>query len=294
MAKEKNENKCRRCAELTSIIGLVAGLLLAAFKLTIGFIGRSRALMASGMCNIGDVSSSIAVLLGMHYSQKAPTKRYHYGFGKLEFIIQVAISGLMILGTIIIMSHSFIIIAKRHVIVPHIVVFFVAIVSAIVNGLIYKFAKCGAKQLNSPVLTSHARHNKIDVIASLLVAIGVIAARFGLHWVDPLVAIFECLDIVYGSWHIFWSGFKGLMDTNVSKEYAEKVKHNALEVKDVLGVPLVRARQSGSKMFLDIAIEVSPSTSVVASKRIIQSLRAHLRQKDRHIGNIFVQLVPVS
>lgn len=290
----KDQNKCLRCAKRTSIIGFVSGIFLAAFKLTIGFLGRSHALVASGMCNISDVSSSLAVLLGVKYSQKSANKRYQYGYGKMEFVVQVGISGLMILGTVLLILSSFIVLAKRAIIIPHMLVFFTAILSAIINGLIYKFSTCGAKKLNSPALKSHAEHNKIDVASSLLVAVGVLAARIGLHWADPLIAIFESAHVIHASLVIFRGGLKSLLDVSMPLEYIERIKKSAIEVENVLRVALVRARQSGQKIFLDIAIEVNPDLSVIASKNIMQSLKAHLRETDKHIGNIFVKIVPAG
>lgn len=287
-------NKCTRCSKITSLIGIAAGIFLAMFKLFIGFAGRSRALIASGMCNIGDVSSAIAVLIGIKYSNKPHNNRYQYGYGKVEFVVQIAISASMFIGTIILVASSFLVIFKKSSAVPGMVVFFAAIASAIANGLIYKYAKCGAKQLNSPAIMAHARHNKIDVIGSLLVALGVLGARIGLHWADPLVAIFECFEIVHGSWVIFWIGIKGLLDTSVPAEYKESISKRVLEVEKILRVSMIRARQSGRSILLDIAIEIDSEASVLMSKKIVQSLRAHLRKNDRHLGSISVQVMPAK
>jgi len=291
-SSRKNVNTCIRCAKQTSLCGLFAGIFLAFFKLTIGVLGGSRALVASGLCNVSDISSAIAVFIGVRFSQKSVNKRYQYGYGKVEFIVQVVISGLMILGNIFLIYSSFIVLAQRSIVIPHMVVFFTAILSAVINGLIYKFANCGAKELNSPALRSHAEHNKIDVASSLLVAIGVLAARVGLHWADPVIAIFESIHIIYGSFVIFWEGLKGLMDTSPSQEYLTDIKKKVSKVKDVRHVKRVWARQSGPKVFLEIVIEINPDLSVLESKRVTQNLKAQLRAMDRHIKNIFVQVMP--
>jgi cation diffusion facilitator family transporter len=290
----KDSRKCDRCAKRTSLTGLVAGVFLAAFKFTIGVLGRSRALMASGMCNISDVSSGLIVMLSVRYSRRPGSRRYQYGYGKIEFVTQMVISMLMILGTAVLFVSSFFILAKRIIVIPHMVVFFVAIISAIVNGLIYKFASCGSKELNSPALKSHAEHNKIDVASSLLVAVGVIVTRMGIHWADPVIAIFECAHVIQGSWIIFWDGIKGLMDTSVSPEHIENIRDMVCEIDDIKSVGRVIARQSGPKIFLNISIGVDPELSTLDCKRIIQSLKAHLRANDRHLGDILVQVAPAK
>lgn len=290
----KNPEKCESCARKTILMGLVANLFLAAFKLFVGFLGRSRALIGSGLCNLSDISSSVVVIIGVKYSKKRADYRYPYGYGKIEFIAQVIMSAIMILGTIVLIFSSFIVIAKRILVVQHMVVFFVAILSATINGLIYKFAHCGGKELNSPALKAHAEHNKIDVISSLLVAVGVIVTRKGMHWVDPAIAIFECAHVLHGSFVILKEGLKGIMDTNLPVEYLGKIKNRILKVQGVSRVNQVRGRQSGRQIVLDIIMQLNPDISVLEAKKINQSVKAYLRSEDKHIGNIAIQVVPAE
>ncbi|MBF0486454.1 MAG: cation transporter, partial [Candidatus Omnitrophica bacterium] len=103
----KDPKKCEACARKTILWGILANVFLAAFKLFVGFLGRSRALIGSGMCNLSDVGASIVVILGVRYSKKAADEKYPYGYGKIEFIAQVGLSVLMILGTIALILSSF-------------------------------------------------------------------------------------------------------------------------------------------------------------------------------------------
>lgn len=290
----KEQKKCEACAKKTGLVGLVASIFFAAFKLSVGFWGGSRALIASGMCNLSDMSSALMIIVSTKYSRKPANKRYPYGYGKLEFIVQVGTGLFMILGNIALLLSSFIVIAKRRMIAPHMVVFFIAIVSAVVNGLIYKFASCGAKELNSPMLRSHAEHNKIDVVSSLLVSLGVLATRAGLHWADPLIAIFECVHIIHGSWIIFWDGFKGIMDTSVPESYIAMISERVSRLAEIKKVAKIKARQSGRKIFLDIVLHMDSNLSALEAKKITQRLKANLRKEDEHIENILVQVIPAQ
>jgi cation diffusion facilitator family transporter len=233
-------------------------------------------------------------IIGVRYSKKPANKRYPYGYGKVEFIAQFVTSLLMIMGTVALILSSFFVIAKRVLIIPHLVVFFTAVLSAVVDGLIFKFAHCGAHELNSPVLKAHAEHNKIDVISSLLVAIGVILARQGMHWVDPVIAIFECLHVIHGSIVILIDGLKGMMDTNLPESYIEKIKGRILEVSGVHNVDRVLARQAGRQVLLDVTMQLDPDLSVLEAKKINQEVKSYLRSTERYIGKIAIQVVPAE
>jgi len=292
--KIKDLKKCESCMTKSIAWGLLANTFLAAFKLFVGFLGRSRALIGSGLCNLSDVTSSIAVIIGVRYTKKPANSRYPYGYGKVEFITQVLISCFMILGTLALIYSSFITIAKRVFVVPHMVVFFVAILSAIINALLYKFSHCGAKELNSPVLRAHAEHNKIDVVSSLLVAIGVLVARKGMHWVDPAIAIFECAHVIHASIIILIDGLKGSMDTNMPESFREEIKEHILSVDGVSNVNAVRARQTGRHIVLDVVLELNPELNVLQAKVINQKIKSLLRGVNKYIGHVALQVVPTE
>ncbi|MBF0479893.1 MAG: cation transporter [Candidatus Omnitrophica bacterium] len=290
----KSSEKCEACARNTILAGILANFFLAIFKLFVGFLGRSRALIGSGLCNLSDVGSSFVVIIGIKFSKKQADNRYPYGYGKIEFIAQVVMSVTMILGTVALILSSFIVIAKRTLVIQHMVVFFVAILSAIINALIFKFSHCGGKELNSPSLKAHAEHNKIDVISSLLVAVGVIVTRKGMHWVDPAIAIFECAHVLHGSLGILKEGLRGIMDTNLPGGYLENVKTTVLRVKGVNKVTQVRGRQSGRQIVLNIIMQLNPDITVLEAKKINASVKAYLRGEDKHIGNISIQVTPAE
>ena len=286
--------KCESCMKKSIAWGLVTNFFLALFKLFVGYLGRSRALIGSGLCNLSDITSSVAVIIGVRYSRKPADARYPYGYGKVEFITQVLISCFMILGTIALILSSFMTLAKRAIVVPHMVVFFVAILSALINGMLYKFSHCGAKELNSPVLKAHAEHNKIDVISSLLVAIGVLVARKGMHWVDPLIAIFECAHVIHASFLILKEGVKNTMDSNMDEGFLEEIKGHILKVNGVHDVKDVRARQSGRHILLDVVLQFEPDLTVLEAKSINQSIKSLLRNVNRYIGHVALQVVPIE
>jgi len=285
--------KCESCSTRISWLSLIVGFVLAAIKLVVGYLGRSRALIGSGMCNLSDITSALAVIFGTAIAWKPANPRYQYGLGKLEFIVQISMSGLMIAGTLVVIFSSFLDIGQRVIVIPHMFVFFVAVFSGIANGIVYKYAFCAARQLNSPAMKAVAEHNKVDVASAALVAVGVLATRAGLYWADPLIAIFECAQVIHASWVIFWDGFKGLMDTSVSDDYIQRIRKKVGEVREVKKVALVQARASGPKIFVDVAVEVDPGLTVLDSKKLVLYLKYLLRHEDRHVGNVFVQVLPV-
>jgi cation diffusion facilitator family transporter len=288
-----SKDKCQKCAGRVIWIGLAVAVTLSAVKLVVGYMGGSSALIGSGMCNLSDVTASLAMLFGAEYSSKPKSIRHPYGLGKLEFLTQVGISGFMILGNAAVILSSMIHIGTRTIIVPHMFVFFVALLSALVDTLIFKYSHCVAHQLNSPAFRADAEHHKIDIVSEFCVAGGVLITRAGFHWVDPLIAIFECGHVFHGSWDLFWDGLRGLTDANAKPETIDKIRRRVAAVEDIKKVVSVRARSTGTKMLVDLAVEVDPEISVLDSKKVAMYLKHLLMKHDEHVENVFVQILPV-
>ena len=66
-AKEENRGKI---IVRTGMIGILANLLLAAFKVTIGFFSNSISVMLDGINNLSDAFSSVITIVGTKLSEK--------------------------------------------------------------------------------------------------------------------------------------------------------------------------------------------------------------------------------
>ena len=67
-----------RSAEIirTSVVGIVANVLLAAFKALVGLLANSIAIVMDAVNNLSDALSSVITIIGTRLSQK-PADREH-------------------------------------------------------------------------------------------------------------------------------------------------------------------------------------------------------------------------
>ena len=76
-----------------SIIGILANLVLVAFKSAVGLITGSIAVILDAGNNLSDALSSVITILGTKLANKAPDKKHPYGYGRIEHISSVTIAG---------------------------------------------------------------------------------------------------------------------------------------------------------------------------------------------------------
>ena len=76
----------------TSIIGITANVLLAAFKAVVGVLTHSIAITLDAVNNISDAGSSIITIVGTKLAAKEPDKKHPFGYGRIEYLSAMIIS----------------------------------------------------------------------------------------------------------------------------------------------------------------------------------------------------------
>ena len=80
----------------TSIVGVIANVLLAAFKAVVGLMVNSIAIVLDAVNNISDAASSLITIVGTKLAGKAPDKKHPFGYGRIEYLSAMIISVLVL------------------------------------------------------------------------------------------------------------------------------------------------------------------------------------------------------
>ena len=80
----------------TSIIGILANLLLVAFKAFVGIVSNSIAVILDAVNNLSDALSSIITIVGAKLSGKLPDKQHPLGYGRIEYLSAMIVSGIVL------------------------------------------------------------------------------------------------------------------------------------------------------------------------------------------------------
>jgi len=232
-------------------------LALAAIKGFIGFVAASRALLASGLYSINDVASAIAAMVSLRVARRPPSQSHRYGYGKAEFIAVGIVSVVLLFAVVFILAYAIVDVVKGVLQPPHLIAALVALVTMATNEFLARRGFCAAARLGSPMLRTSAEHNRADAISSAATVIGVGGAAVGLHAMDPLVAIFETVHIVWLSGTLLGSSLRGLMDSALSPDQISAIRRACERVVGVVRLGRIRSRQAGPMSWVDIEIDVA-------------------------------------
>ncbi|MBQ7676626.1 MAG: cation transporter [Lachnospiraceae bacterium] len=76
----------------TSIIGIIANILLASFKAAVGLLSHSIAIVLDAVNNLSDALSSVITIVGAKLAHKLPDKQHPLGHGRTEYLSASVIS----------------------------------------------------------------------------------------------------------------------------------------------------------------------------------------------------------
>ena len=80
----------------TSIIGIGANVLLAAFKAVIGLASNSVAIVLDAVNNLSDAMSSLITIIGTKLAAKEPDRKHPLGYGRIEYLSAMIISAIVL------------------------------------------------------------------------------------------------------------------------------------------------------------------------------------------------------
>lgn len=80
----------------TSIIGIMANLVLVAFKAVTGLLTRSIAITLDAVNNLSDALSSVVTILGAKIAGKAPDREHPLGHGRVEYMSQLIVAAIVL------------------------------------------------------------------------------------------------------------------------------------------------------------------------------------------------------
>ena len=177
----------------TSVVGIVANVLLAAFKAVIGLATNSIAIVLDAVNNISDAGSSLITIVGTKLAAREPDKEHPFGYGRIEYLSAMIISVIVLYAGIT----SFVESAKQ-ILAPqtpdyNAVSLIIVAVAVVVKVVLGRYVKGVGEKVNSDSLINSGEDATLDSIisTSTLVAAGIYLA-FGVSleaWLGAIISV---------------------------------------------------------------------------------------------------------
>jgi len=276
-----------------TVVNSTINTLLALFKIIIGTIGHSQALIADGLHSFADLVTDALVLIAAKLGNKSPDWNHPYGHQRIETIASIIIS-IILIGVAFGIAYENIqhLILGAHTGKPSMAVVFVAFGSILANEFLYRYTLKSAKAIKSELLRINAWHNRTDALVSVIVLISVVGAIFGVPYLDAIGALIIALLIFKIGAKMTWDGLKELIDTGVDSETLSKIQQTISQTDGVHSLHQLRSRSHGGKFFVDAHIQVDPNLSVSEGHYIAEQVHIKLISSITDLVDVTVHIDP--
>ena len=214
---EEKEVSREKVIVRTSIIGIIANVLLAAFKAAVGLLSHSIAVILDAVNNISDAGSSVITIVGAKLAGREPDKKHPFGYGRIEYLSAMIISVIVLYAGITSLVESI-----RKIINPetpdYSAVSLIIIGTAVaVKFFLGRYVKATGEKVNSDSLINSGEDARLDAVISastLLAAAIFLIFHISLEaWLGALISLV-----------IIKSGLEMLKDT-ISRILGEGNEH---------------------------------------------------------------------
>lgn len=280
---------------------MFVNIVLFAFKLVAGVVGRSGAMIADAVHSASDFATDIVVLAFVRISSKPRDDDHKWGHGKYETLASLIIgAALFAVGANILIDSALKIKAVVNGEIlprPGVVAIIAAAVSIIVKELLYQYTAHKGKALDSSSVVANAWHHRSDALSSIGALLGIGAAYFfGEKWriADPIAAIVVAALIIKVAIDLCRTALAELLEKSLPRAVEEEILSIISATPNVYKPHNLRTRRIGSNIAIEVHIRVDGSMTVQDSHEISREIEHSLRTRFGEQTAVAIHIEPLK
>jgi cation diffusion facilitator family transporter len=267
--------------------------LTAAIQIVVVVLTGSVALLADTVHNVGDALTAVPLWIAFSYARRPPTKRYTYGFGRVEDLAGIAVVLTILFSALFAAYESVMRILHPQTITQVGVVAAAALVGFLGNEAVAQLRIRTGRRIASVALIADGHHARIDGFTSLAVLAGAIGVWLGFPLADPIVGLLIALTIL----RIVWQSAKSVLSRaidGVDPEVFDEVRHAIEHAPGVVEVTETRVRWLGHRMHAEVNVTVAAGLSVEDGHTVAVEVRHQLLHHLEYLSDATVHVDPAT
>jgi cation diffusion facilitator family transporter len=236
-----------------------------------------------------DLIASGFAFWGVRMASQPPDRSHPYGHEKFEnfsSLVQVtiiAIVAVFIVGGVVFWDRG---LAVSNIAIG------VVTATMVVDYLVARYIGGVAKRYRSSALEADAFHFTSDLWVKAAVIIGLVGARLGAQWLDPVAALAVAAVMVFTAFHLGLRSTRVLLDTAPPSGVEDRVCDILRQEVGNDGFHSLRMRQAGKWVFLDVALHLPGETKLSEAHDWAHRISSRLCQEIEEVRDAVVHLEP--
>lgn len=268
-------------------------LITTVLQATVVTFTSSAALLADTIHNFADAATAVPLWVAFAMARKPPTKRFSYGYGRVEDLAGIIIVFIMLVSGVLAAYTSISRLFQPQEIHQLFAVAAASLLGFTGNELVARFRLRVGKEIGSAALVADGYHARTDAFTSLGVLLGAVGVWLGYPQADPVVGLVITFVIFKIVWESGKSLFTRLLD-GIDPEVIDEVTHSAQHVPEVLEVTEVRVRWIGHRLLADVNIAIESNLSVEQGHEIAREVRHQLLHHLPYLANATIHVDPAT
>jgi len=245
---------------------LVLGLTAIA-QIVIVIISGSIALAADTIHNFSDALTAVPLWIAFALSTKAATRRYTYGFGRVEDLAGLFVVAMITLSAIIAGYEAIMRLIHPQPIGHVGWVALAGLLGFIGNEWVALYRIRVGRRIGSAALTADGLHARTDGFTSLAVLVGAGGVALGFPLADPIIGLVITVAILAVLRTAVRDVFRRLID-GVDPKFIDTAEAALAAQPGVRSVHSVRMRWIGHRLHADAELDIDPELSLAEAHHI--------------------------
>lgn len=257
----------------TSVIGILANVLLAAFKAVIGVISNSIAVTLDAVNNLSDALSSIITIIGTKLAGRLPDRKHPLGYGRIEYLSAMIVSGIVLYAGITSAVES-----VKKIIHPEkpdysIVSLVIIAVAVLVKIILGRYVKAKGEQVHSGSLAASGSDAMFDAILSGSVLVTAIIYKLTGLSLEAYVGVVIAGFIIKAGIEMMIETLNEILGTRADRETTDRIKELLTEEPEVRGAyDLILYNFGPDRDFASVHLELPDTMTAKEIDRLTRKL----------------------
>ena len=243
---------------------LLTNTFLVASKITFGFLGNFKSLIADGIHSLSDLTTDIIAIFGNHMALKPADSKHPFGHGKIEYLTSIIIGLIISALSLILITSSLIGNSTK----PSNIVIYVSFITVILKCILASYILKKGYQYKNNILIASGKESKTDVLSTFVVIIAFFLTKLTkynhlFNYADSLATIIVALFILNTGINILKENIISIIgEKETNQEYINLIKEIILSDERIKKIDELEIMKYGSYYQVNIDISIKDNLTI--------------------------------
>ena len=213
-----------KIAKETSFLGLISNIMVALLKVILYTFTGSISILSDAVNNITDCVSSIISIIGIKLAAKPRDRDHPYGHGRLEYLISLVVSGIVLS-----VGFQFLRTSVGKILHPLAITYPKSTIVVLIITIFIKFWQASfyaqvARAIDSTTLKAQEKDSLSDTLITLVVIVAIVIEKFTGKILDGYVGVLVALFILYTAISLIYETISIILGRGLSEETKHEIK----------------------------------------------------------------------